>query len=253
VRDPNTGEEISLPILYRDEYVVAIDKPASLLVHRTRIDRQARVFALQVVRDQIGQLVYPVHRLDKPTSGVLLFGLSPEAGKRLTNFFSCGEVRKTYVAVVRGWLDEEGSIGKPLGDLRDYTSSGLPGEPKEARSDYRRLATVELPHPVGRYETARYSLGVIYPQTGKRHQVRRHMRHIGHPVIGDRRHGDRDHNRFFEGHFASDRLLLTAMELTFPHPFKRHEVTVTAGFDEHFASILRRLGWRQAVPSEWFK
>lgn len=251
MRDPATGERIELPVLYRDEHVVAVNKPAGLLVHRTQIAPGERLAALQIVRDQLGQSVYPVHRLDRPTSGILLFGLSAEVGRMLSEAFSRGEIRKTYVAVVRGWLDEAGTIDSALGDLREYTSSGRPGPAKPARSDYLRLADIEVPHPVGRYETARYSLAQVHPKTGKRHQVRRHMRRIGHPIIGDRRHGDRDHNRYFESRFGHRHLLLCAIELELIHPLFGDAVRITATVDDGFRRVFDAFDWTGVVPDSW--
>ena len=251
MRHPETGQELALNILYQDDDVVAVEKPSGLLVHRTNIAPGERLFALQIVRDQIGRLVYPVHRLDRPTSGVLLFGLSSEVGKILTDAFSQGQVQKTYLAIVRGWIDETGTVDSPIGDLRDYTSSGRPGEPKAARSDYRRLALVELPHAVGRYASARYALVEVDPKTGKRHQVRRHLKRIGHPVVGDPRHGDRDHNRFFTEHFDLKRLLLSAVELTFPHPRDGTSISVSCRLDDEYVRILAELGWLDILPERW--
>ena len=141
-----------LPILYRDEHLVAVHKPAGLLVHRSPIDRHETRFALQLLRDQLGRRVYPVHRLDKPTSGVLLFGLTPEAARTMASSFADGAVRKTYLAVVRGVPEQEGTIDHSLReepDRLDYPISQERGA-QPAVTDYRRLASVELPCAVGR-------------------------------------------------------------------------------------------------------
>lgn len=243
-----------LEILYIDDHVVAINKPSGLLVHRSFIDRRETRFAVQLLRDQLGRRVYPVHRLDKPTSGVLLFGLSPEAARNLSEAFAAGAVSKTYLAVARGVADARGLIDHPLleepdraGDRR--TRSGK--EPQAAVTAYRRLGEAELPFAVGRYSTSRYCLIEASPQTGRRHQLRRHFKHIFHPLIGDTKYGEGRHNRFFREHLGCHRLLLAATELTFPHPLTATPVAVTAPLDGTFVRVLERLGWQEAVPPAW--
>ncbi|MEZ4483021.1 MAG: pseudouridine synthase, partial [Syntrophotaleaceae bacterium] len=239
----------SLEILYRDEHLVAINKPAGLLVHRSPIDRRETRFALQILRDQLGQRVYPVHRLDKPTSGVLLFGLSPDAAYRAAEAFASRRVGKKYLAVVRGHSAEQGTIDYPLRDEPDQRAAKAPPvEARAARTDFRRLATVELPIPVGRYATCRYSLVEARPLSGRRHQLRRHFKHLAHPIIGDTTHGNGQHNRFFRQQFDCHRLLLAATELSFIHPYTDHPLTVKASLAEDFSALLAALGWSDAVP-----
>ena len=240
----------ALDVLFRDERFVAVNKPPGLLVHRSRIDRGADRFALQTVRDQIGRRVFPVHRLDKPTSGVLLFALDPEAARRLSDAFARRAVRKTYLAVVRGYLEPGGVIDYALRETRDRTTDGKARRdkpPQPAVTVYRRLATVETPHAVGRYPTSRYALAALRPRTGRKHQIRRHMKHIFHPVIGDRKYGDGRHNRFFEEHFGCRRMLLHAAALTFSHPFTGAPTVLLAPLDAVFRDVLERLGWGGAL------
>jgi len=242
-----SGREID--ILYRDDHLVAVNKPAGLLVHRSPIDPRETRFALQWVRDLLGRRVYPVHRLDRATSGVLLFALSPDAARPLAAAFSDGRMSKRYLAVVRGYLDDEGVIEHPLVDVADRRLS--PGESegvaRDAVTRYRRLAAAELPSAVGRYATSRYSLVAASPVTGRRHQLRRHFKHLFHPVIGDTRYGEGRHNRFFRAEFGCSRLLLHARELTFDHPMTGEKLSLFAPLDETFAAFLDRLGWRDAV------
>lgn len=243
-----------MEFLYRDEHLVAVNKPPGLLVHRSPIDRHETRFALQLVRNRLGRHVYPVHRLDRPTSGVLLFALSPMGARRLREAYAASTVVKTYLAVVRGVVDAQGVIDHPLVP-RAERSVGRPEEPengaRQALTHYHRLASVELPVAVGRYPTARYSLVCLRPVTGRRHQLRRHLKHLFHPIIGDTNYGDGRHNRFFREAYGCSRLLLAAVELTFPHPDSGVNVTVTAPLDAAFALILERLGLRHAVPSRW--
>ena len=242
----------ALEILYRDEHLVAVNKPASLLVHRSPIDRRETRFALQILRNQLGQRVYPVHRLDKPTSGVLLFGLSSEAAHRTAEAFAGRLVSKKYLAVLRGYSAEQGTIDYPLRDEPDQRAAKAPPvEARTARTDFRRLATIELPIPVGRYPTCRYSLVEAQPLSGRRHQLRRHFKHLFHPIIGDTTHGNGQHNRFFRRQFDCHRLLLAATELSFIHPYTDLPLTVQAPLAEDFCTLLAVLGWSDAVPRPW--
>lgn len=235
-----------LEILFQDDYLVAVNKPAGLLVHRSAIDRHETRFALQLVRDQIGRRVYPVHRLDKPTSGVLLFALDVETARRLTAAFTAGEVSKRYLAVVRGHPDEQGTVDYPLLEPLDKMTDRRARQDKPAQpaiTDYRRLATVELPVRVDRYPTSRYALIEAAPRTGRKHQIRRHMKHIFHPVIGDTTYGKARHNRLFTERFGSTRLLLHAQHLAFVHPASGQSLALSAPLDEIFGRVVRELGW----------
>lgn len=245
---------LSLDILYQDEHVIAVNKPAGMLVHRSRIDRQATRFVLQTLRDQIGQHVYPVHRLDKPTSGALLLALNQEAAQRLTDTFAQRQVAKTYLAVVRGYTEEEDCIDYPLKEMLDRVAdrqAQADKDPQKAITCYQRLACVELPYPVTRYPTSRYSLITAHPKTGRRHQIRRHLKHIFHPIIGDSKHGEGRHNRFFQAHFGCTRLLLASVELTFPHPYTHDTTTVVAPLDAAFHHVIKQLGWQGSLPPRW--
>jgi tRNA pseudouridine65 synthase len=242
-------------ILYRDEYLVAVHKPSGLLVHRSPIDRHETRFALQEVRDLLGRRVFPVHRLDKPTSGVLLFALDPASARVVVDAFASGCVAKTYLAVVRGTMPDEGVIDHPLTEEPDRLAPGGADAgdraPQRAVTAYRRLAEVELPVAVGRYPTSRYSLAALLPRTGRRHQLRRHLKHLFHPIIGDTKYGEGRHNRFFREEFQTARMLLHAAELTVPHPATGAPVTVCAPVDGDFAAIVARFGWLPALPPRW--
>jgi tRNA pseudouridine65 synthase len=178
-------------ILYRDEHLVAVNKPAGLLVHRSGIADGAERFALQEVRDLLRRRVYSVHRLDRPASGVLVFGLSLEAGRRLSGLFEGRAVDKRYLGVVRGWPAAEGVIddslsdgaGQPARESRDAFPGACPG-----RGAGRRRPLSHQPLCPG---------GRPWPETGRYHQIRRHFHHVYHPLIGDTTHGEGRHNRFF--------------------------------------------------------
>ncbi len=210
-----------LPILFIDDHLIAINKPAGMLVHRSKIDAREKVFALQTLRDQIGEHVYPIHRLDKPTSGVLLFARNPEIAGKVAADFASRTIRKSYMAIVRGWTPEVDTIDYPLKPISDRMTEGRTQKskpPQDAETSFRTLATCELPIPVGRYQSARYSLVEVQPKTGRKNQIRRHFKHIFHPIVGDRKFGDDAHNSFFRENFDVDRLLLAATSLELTHP-----------------------------------
>jgi len=239
-----------LPVVYRDDWLVAVNKPAGLLVHRSMIDRHETRFALQMLRDQLGQRVYPVHRLDKPTSGVLLFALDPESARLMSERFAERETQKSYLAVVRGHTAESDTIDYPLKEELDKLSDANADQHKPAQAavtGYRRLGTMELPHAVGRYATARYSLLKLAPQTGRKHQLRRHMKHIFHPIVGDTTHGDGKHNTLFREQLGCHRLLLAAHELAFRHPVSGESVCIRAEPDADFRRIM---GLFEQTPAE---
>lgn len=236
-----------LQVLYQDEHFIAVNKPSGLLVHRSELDRLETRFALQVVRDQIGRRVYPVHRLDKPTSGVLLFALHAEAARKMMVVFQNNKIVKTYTAVVRGYTEEQGIIDYPLKEQLDKIADRKAQQNKAAQAavtQYRRLDSVELPFPVGRYSTARYSLLSITPRTGRKHQIRRHMKHIFHPIVGDTTHGDGKHNEFFRQQFDCHHLLLAATGLSLPHPYSGEQLSITAVPDGGFMDIMDRFHWQ---------
>jgi len=233
-----------LEILYQDSALVVINKPSGLLVHKSSIDREETAFALQLVRDQIGAYVYAVHRLDKPTSGILVFALTHEVAGRLSEMFREGEVQKEYLAIVRGYTAEEGEIDHPLKQMLDTKAQkrrGITQEPKSAKTLYRRLGKVALPYPVSRYPSTRYSLVALYPKTGRKHQLRRHMKHIHHHLIGDTKHGRGEHNQFFRTQFGCHRLLLHAYRIRFIHPVTQVPLEITAPLDPIFNTIVQKL------------
>ncbi len=236
-----------LDILYRDDSLVAINKPAGLLVHRSNIDRHETRFAVQLLRDQIGQRVHPLHRLDKGTSGVLLFALDAGSAREVGGQFQRDEVNKRYLAIVRGWPSEAGVIDHALSrQFDDHGRKPGPGGKSAALAavtEYRRLATVELPDAVDRYPTSRYALLELQPRTGRQHQLRRHMKHIAHPIIGDATWGKGIHNRFFQRRFGCERLLLACTEIQLRHPRDGRALSIAAPLEESFAGMVNALGW----------
>lgn len=233
-----------LTILYRDDDLVAVHKPAGLLVHRTAIDARESRFLLQSLRDQLGVPVHPVHRLDKATSGVMVFALHPEATRRLAAAFRDGQVQKTYLAIVRGWAPLHQDVDHPLSDPPDRLARRRPTQSRAAFTEVRCLARIELAAAVGRYATARYSLVACRPRTGRRHQIRRHLKHLRHPVIGDVNYGDGAHNRYFRHSLGISRLLLAASEIRLPHPRTAIDLEILAPLDGSFLAAVAWPEWR---------
>ena len=235
-----------LEILYKDEHLVAINKPSGLLVHKSMIDRHEIYFAMKMLRDQIGQWVYPIHRLDKPTSGVLLFALDSDSARLMSEQFSAHNIQKTYLAVVRGYTEEKGIIDYALSEKLDKIADKKAKEnkePQEAVTEYERLDIVELPYAVGKYDRTRYSLVKLLPRTGRKHQLRRHMKHISHHILGDTKYGRGEHNKFIREQYDCHRLLLHANTLEIVHPYSGERLKITASPDETFKSIFDKFGW----------
>jgi len=224
-----------LPILHRDPWLVAVAKPPGLAVHRSE-QVHDRAPALQQLRNQLGCWVYPVHRLDRGTSGVLLFALDPDVARTIGEALTRREVDKRYLAIVRGFAPEHADVDYPLAEHPE-------APPQPARTTLRRLGTVVLPIPVGRYPEARYSLVELQPHTGRLHQLRKHMAHLRHPIVGDVRHGEGRHNRLFREHLGVHRMLLHAHVMTLPHPITCEPLRIHAPLDAELERLLAVLGW----------
>jgi tRNA pseudouridine65 synthase len=213
---------LSLPILHRDDLLLAVNKPSGLAVHRGAA--RDRIVALQLVRDLVGRHVHAVHRLDRATSGALLFALDPGTARRMQEKLAAGEVEKRYLALVRGIPPEEGVIDHPV--------PRAPGGPRvDAVTAFRRLAIFE-----------RYALVEACPRTGRTHQIRRHFKHLSHPLIGDVHYGKGEHNRLFRERFGLHRLALHALELTFDHPETCERLRITASLPQDLAGPLQLMG-----------
>ncbi|MCK7460097.1 tRNA pseudouridine(65) synthase TruC [Idiomarina aminovorans] len=230
-----------LEIVYQDEFVAVINKPSGLLVHRSRIASGAREFAMQMLRNQMGRHVYPVHRLDRPTSGLLIFALNSNIARTLTEQLSARQVRKTYHSVVRGYVSESGTIDYALKEELDKLADADADTNKDkqpALTHYKCLKQVELPYQVSKkHDTTRYSLVQLQPETGRKHQLRRHMAHIRHPIVGDTNHGDGRHNNFFRSHFDIHRLLLAATGLSFSHPVSGELINLEVPLPDEFHRV----------------
>jgi tRNA pseudouridine65 synthase len=255
-------EKPILTILYQDEYLVVIDKPSGLFVHRSFMDKDEIYFALQLVRDQIGKYIYPVHRLDRPTSGVLLFALTKDVAQKLNEAFanksandgidekdSETELTKTYYALVRGHLpinEQAKLIDYPLKEKLDKLGDknvSRDKAPQSAQTYYQVIKQASLPIALGKFDSIRYSLVKLLPITGRRHQIRRHLAHLRFPILGDINYGDNKQNPFFIEHFGFKRLMLIAKSLCFIHPITKQKITITAEFDQQWQDVFTELNW----------
>ena len=233
--------DIHLPVIYEDEHYIAINKPSGLLVHRSPIDKRETLFAIQILRDQIGQHVFPAHRLDKPTSGILLFAKSLEALRPVSEQFENNKVSKEYQAIVRGFPPSELTIDHPVKTRKDKHDKKTLQEPKDAVTHLTTLATCTINAKIERYDTSRYALVKLKPETGRRHQLRYHMKHIAHPIIGDTCYGKGVQNRYFQEHYDSHRLLLAATQLRFFHPYQEETITLKESVSEDFQKVIDQL------------
>lgn len=220
----------SIDVLHLDDAIVVVDKPSGLSVHRG--DDQGTTFALNLTRSAIGQWVYPVHRLDRATSGVLVFALSSEHARLLHQSFSARAVQKTYLALVRGTPAPNGIIDSPMAKREG-------GPAVESLTEYETLFVSER----------RLSLVEARPRTGRRHQIRRHLRRIDHPIAGDVKYGNGPDNRRYRAELGLYRLALHARSLSFTHPTSGERVTFQSPIPEDFTGPLRRIG----VPSALFE
>ncbi|WP_247234176.1 pseudouridine synthase [Telluribacter sp. SYSU D00476] len=224
---------LPLPVLYQSADLVAINKPHGLLVHRSPIASDASEFAVQLLRDQLGQRVHPVHRLDRKTGGVLLFALNEELNSAMQVLFAEGKVHKKYLAIVRGHTPDMLEI--------DYPLRREDGVLQEAFTSLKTLERTEVPIPFGKHATSRYSLVELTPTTGRMHQLRKHMAHIFHPIIGDRPHGCNKQNKLFKERFEMTTMLLHARYASFLHPATGEPVHITAPVQAEFQRMVEEL------------
>ncbi|QTM00240.1 tRNA pseudouridine(65) synthase TruC [Mannheimia sp. ZY171111] len=236
---------MELEILYQDDEIIAINKPAGMLVHRSWLDKHETIFAMQTLRDQIGQHVFPIHRLDRPTSGVLLFALNSEMARLMSEQFEQHQVQKRYLAIVRGYLRGKARIDYPLKVVLDKIADKFSQEKaaQEAITDYEGLATAEMPFPAGKHSNARYSLVELYPRTGRKHQLRRHLKHLFHPIMGDSKYGDLHQNRALSEKSGVGRLMLHAHKLQFQHPKTLQKIEIIAPLDKQWQTLFAFFNW----------
>lgn len=219
-----------LEILYQDDYIIAVNKPHGLLVHQSPIARDAEEFALQILRNQIQKTVYPSHRLDRKTSGILVFALDKPTDRIMQQKFQNREVEKKYLALVRDFAPKEMTIDYPLKNENEVE--------QDAVTHFKTLEYFEINIPFGKHKTSRYSLVEATPETGRMHQLRKHFAHIFHPIIGDRPHGCNKQNKFWLENFNMNTMLLHASELSFTHPYSDELIIIKAEISEEFKKSL---------------
>lgn len=229
---------IPLRVLYVDDALIAVDKPPGLLVHPSALDAHETDTALARLRAQRNEPLWTVHRLDKGTSGVLLFARSAAAARQLGAAFESGAIGKRYIALVRGWPPEHGDIDQPLARDPERPSEGQPRLP--ARTRYRLLMRHEWPFGDGRHARSRYATVEAEPLNGRRHQIRRHFKHIAHPLVGDSTHGKGAHNRAVAAWLGTQRLWLHALRVDVPPLGDRGPRVIVAAPDA---------GWQPLLPA----
>lgn len=232
-----------IEILYQDDAVIAVNKPAGLAVHRSRMVGNADEFLIDVLRQQVDGALHLAHRLDRATSGVLLLARSNAVASALGAQFMDRSVTKRYLAVTRGWPEPaQAMIDYPLPGSRDH------GHRREARTRYQRLACTEAAIPLGKYPQQRYALVLAEPETGRFRQIRKHLAHLRHPIIGDCQHGRSDHNRLYKQYFGCHRMLLHAWQLCLRHPLSGSPLNLLAPLDEAYLELITRFGWNLPSP-----
>ncbi|WP_034224547.1 pseudouridine synthase [Arenimonas donghaensis] len=225
-----------MPVLYQDEQLAVVNKPAGLMVHDSKLARGESDFAADRLRDQFGKPIFLVHRLDRATSGCLLLAFDRDTASALGRSLMAEHFRKDYLAVCRGWpAPDQGVI--------EHALDGGPGKPvkKPAVTGFRTLATAEVDWPSQQHPSSRYALLCCSPHTGRFRQIRRHLKHLHHHLVGDTSHGDGRHNLAFRMR-GVHRMLLHAWRLSFPHPGLGRELTVVAPPDPEFLRALALLG-----------
>mgnify|MGYP003740442579 CR=1 FL=1 len=212
------------------------------MVHRSKLSGNTDEFALQLLRNQIDQHVYPVHRLDRKTSGVLLFALAQSLIAPVQKQFQEQLTKKTYWAIVRGFTEESGQI--------DYALTNDKGKSQSAITNYKTLKHTEVPVAFGKFDTSRYSWVEAKPITGRMHQLRKHFAHINHPIIGDRPHGCNKQNKLFLSQWNMSSMLLHAKSLQLTHPITHSPLNIQAPCSAVFDRMLKELAFIPSLGKE---
>ena len=231
-------------ICYEDERLVAINKPAGMLVHRSALDAHETRFALQWLRDTVGYRVYPLHRLDKATSGVLVFAKTAAEASYWSSLWSGPRVSKTYQALVRGWIDAEGFIDYPLRDPDSPSNSPR----KESQTTFKMIHKYLKNIKIDRYDSSRLALVQLQPLSGRRHQLRQHMKHISHPILGDVNYGNGTYNRWLKAQFGESRLMLHAQQIVLDR--EDQKICIEAPVDAYWAQVIHWLSQPQNQPEQ---
>jgi len=227
-----------IDILFEDDFCIIVNKPNNVLVHHSYYSRNIKDDSLlQLLRKQFNnQKFYPVHRLDRKTSGLLLLAKDKTKVSKFQDLFTSNLIHKKYFALVRGFVTEKGKIDSRV-------KNADTGIYKDALTFYNPISSIELPIAVQPYSTARYSVIEFEPKTGRMHQLRKHANKIAHPIIGDHKYGNRHHNQMFETEFKVDNLFLHAHQLVFEHPFTSKTVQINVNPPEFWFNFLTKVNW----------
>lgn len=234
------AEKTPIEVLYRDDYIAVVNKPAGLMAHASALARGEDDFLHDRLREQFGCKIYLIHRLDRATSGCLLIAFDNPSASTLGKQFMTRDVEKNYLAICRGWPEESFTV--------DHDLDGGPGKPekKPAITEFKRLAIAEIELASAHHESSRYALMLCTPYTGRFRQIRRHLKHVFHHLIGDTSHGDGRHNRNFRM-MGVHRMLLHAHSLSFQHPVSNARIKITAALDAEFEKAMQKMGWDNSV------
>ena len=225
-------------IVHQDEHCIVVNKPNNILVHHAYHSRNKSEedSLLQLLEQQLGKKLYPIHRLDRKTSGIILLATETSYVSKFQELFTHHEIQKTYYGIVRGFAPESKVIDSPVKgrDADVY---------KEAETQMHTLAKIQLEIPVKPYDSSRYSLVKLLPKTGRLHQLRIHMNKISHPLLNDAKYGDKNHNLMFEEKFGWRKLFLHAASLQFQHPFTQELLSLQATFPEDWVKAFQEFSW----------
>jgi tRNA pseudouridine65 synthase len=224
-----------MKILWQDDAIIAVEKPAGMLVHPTDLTGRETT-CVDVVSEIAGCRVMPIHRLDRKVAGVLLFAKSSAVARVLGSQFQNREVEKHYVALVRGWTEESFEVDHEVPSIRGHCK-------RQATTVFKQLAKTEIAASISKYDTARFSLVSAQPLTGRYHQIRRHLKHVHHPIIGDTVYGRGEYNQFFRRHFDYEGMFLVAVGLKFCHPLSAERVHITCELNADLSQLIHRLGF----------
>jgi tRNA pseudouridine65 synthase len=230
---------MSLEIIFKDSYCLLVTKPNNVLVHhahhsRNKIDEKSLV---QLIEDQLGSRYFPIHRLDRKTSGIILLASKKEYVSAFQALFTNKQIKKIYYGVVRGYSQENRIIDSPVKgrDALVY---------KEAETHLKRLDKIELNIPVKPYDSSRYSLVELTPTTGRMHQLRIHMNKLSTPLINDAKYGDKNHDTMYREQFGWTNLFLHAGSLAFTHPFSNQELFLKSSFSNDWIQLFEKFYWK---------
>lgn len=229
---------MNLEIIFEDAYLLCVNKPNNVLVHHAHHSRNVadEDSLLQLIEKELKIKVFPIHRLDRKTSGIIMLAKETMYVSKFQELFTNNEIQKTYFGVVRGYSPDSKTIDSPVKG-RDANVH------KEALTHLKTLDKITLNIPVKPYDSSRYSLVELAPKTGRMHQLRVHSNKVSHPLIGDSKYGDKNHNVMYTAHFNWSNLFLHAHSLKFTHPHSQEELHLIADFPNDWKQLFEKFEW----------